>query len=63
MILSGKDGTRLSTLGRVPLGGESSPITLSVAGRGNDMFVQWRAHCKGHMDKQLKYSFPECESL
>ena len=61
VVLSGRNGSRLAAIDRSPIGPESATITLAVAGRGNDAFLQWRAHCKGHQDKQLKYTFPECK--
>ncbi len=61
VVLSGKNGSRLALLPWSPIGADSATLTLSAVGRGNDAFLQWRAHCQGHKDKQLKYSFPECE--
>ena len=37
---------------------QSSPLSISVAGRGNDIFLHWMSNCKGHDKKALKYSFP-----
>lgn len=30
------------------VGAQTSPITLSMKGVGQDMFVYWTADCKGH---------------
>ncbi len=61
VVLSGATGEQLAQLPQTALGPESAPITLAMAGVNNDAFLQWRAHCKGHEDKRLHYSFPDCE--
>ena len=58
VVLSGKDGSKLSPIFTDSIGSQSSPLSISVAGRGNDIFLHWMSNCKGHDKEALKYKFP-----
>jgi hypothetical protein len=45
------------------IGSQSSPLSLSVSGRGNDIFLHWMSNCKGHDKERLKYGFSEGENV
>ena len=45
------------------IGSQSSPLSISVSGRGNDIFLHWMSNCKGHDKETLKYSFAEGENI
>ena len=45
------------------IGSQSSPLSLSVSGRGNDIFIHWMSNCKGHDKATLKYGFSEGENI
>ena len=45
------------------IGSQSSPLSVSLRGRGNDIFLHWMANCKGHDKEKLIYSFPQGESM
>lgn len=62
-MLSGKDGSKISRTLADSIGSQSSPLSISVRGRGNDVFVHWLANCKGHDKERLVYSFPSGESM
>lgn len=61
VVLSGKDGSKISPLLTDSMGSQSSPLSISVAGRGNDIFLHWMSNCKGHDKEPLRYSFLEGE--
>ena len=59
VVLSGKDGSKISRTLTDSLGSQSSPISISLRGRGNDIFIHWLSNCKGHDKEKLFYSFPK----
>lgn len=61
VILCGKNGTLLKELPLVPIGSESSPLTLSVEGVGNDIFLHWISYCDDKKTTPLKYNIPHCK--
>ena len=63
MILSGKNGSKISEEMMTSIGSQSSPLTLSVKGYGNDLFLHWVSNCFGHEREKLKYSLPDCKCL
>jgi len=64
VVLSGRNGSLISPASISSLGPQSSPLAISVAGDGNDIFLRWRAYCKGQGDTaKLDYSFPEGVSV
>ena len=63
VVLSGKDGSKISKALTDSIGSNSSPLSISIKGPGNDIFLHWMANCKGHDKEKLKYSFPSGESM
>ena len=63
VVLSGKDGSKISRTLTDSIGSQSSPLSVSLRGRGNDIFLHWMANCKGHDKEKLIYSFPQGESM
>jgi len=63
VVLSGKDGSKISRTLTDSIGSQSSPISISLRGRGNDIFIHWLSNCKGHDKEKLFYSFPKGESM
>ena len=59
VVLSGKDGSKISRTLTDSIGSQSSPIAISLRGRGNDIFIHWLSNCKGHDKEKLFYSFPK----
>ena len=59
VVLSGKDGSKISRTLTDSIGSQSSPISISLRGRGNDIFIHWLSNCKGHDKEKLFYSFPK----
>ena len=57
------DGTKISPMFTDSIGSQSSPLSLSVSGRGNDIFIHWMSNCKGHDKETLKYAFSEGENI
>lgn len=51
VVLSGKDGSKISRILTDSIGSQSSPLTISVRGHGNDVFLHWMANCKGSIHK------------
>ena len=47
LVLCGRNGSTLASLGEDTLPSLSSPLGLSVSGRGNDLFLHWSSHCVG----------------
>ncbi len=39
------------------VGAQTSPITLSMQGTGQDMFIYWTADCKGHEGGGEEFEF------
>ncbi|ELU01119.1 hypothetical protein CAPTEDRAFT_94391 [Capitella teleta] len=42
---------------RSSIGAQTSPLTISVEGKGNDIFLYWMADCLGHEGKGGQYDF------
>jgi len=63
VVLSGKDGSKISPILTDSIGSQSSPISISVEGKGNDIFLHWMSNCKGHDKKALKYTFARGEHM
>ena len=57
------DGTKISPTFTDSIGSQSSPLSISVSGRGNDIFLHWMSNCKGHDKETLKYGFAEGENI
>ncbi|ESP00009.1 hypothetical protein LOTGIDRAFT_113097 [Lottia gigantea] len=57
-VLDGKTGQPLiSPSVKDSIGAQSSPLTISVEGRGNDIFLFWVADCLGHVGQGGQYGF------
>ncbi|XP_040572858.1 uncharacterized protein [Lepeophtheirus salmonis] len=63
VVLSGLNGSKISKEWIDSIGSQSSPLTISVAGKGNDIFLHWTSNCKGHERERLKFSFPPGTSM
>ena len=59
LVLCGRNGTTLATLTPDTLPSLSSPLGLSMSGRGNDMFLHWSSNCLGGAEagKHVYYDF------
>ena len=57
------DGSKISPMFTDSIGSQSSPLSISVSGRGNDIFLHWMSNCKGHDKETLKYGFAEGENI
>ena len=57
VILSGKNGSVISKPHVSTLSTQSSPITISMEGKGNDIFLHWAINCIGHVGEKVKYAF------
>ena len=57
------DGSKISPTFTDSIGSQSSPLSISVSGRGNDIFLHWMSNCKGHDKETLKYGFAEGENI
>ncbi|XP_012936978.2 uncharacterized protein LOC101855014 [Aplysia californica] len=61
-VLDGKTGKRLIEPPlRDTIGAQASPLTVSLEGLGNDVFLVWMADCKGHEGSSDEYSFVKGE--
>ena len=58
-ILCGKNGTSIIILDTDTLTTLSSPLSLSLSGTGNDMFLHWKSNCQGNPGQQIMYNFRE----
>ena len=57
-ILDGRDGRPLlEPYPRDSVGAQTSPLAISAAGRGNDLFLYWIADCEGNEGKGGEYNF------
>ena len=63
VVLSGKNGAKISRTLTDSIGSQSSPLAINLRGHGNDVFLHWMANCKGHDKEKLFYSFPSGESM
>eukprot|EP00095_Tigriopus_kingsejongensis_P007875 maker-scaffold127_size327531-snap-gene-1.8 protein:Tk07875 transcript:maker-scaffold127_size327531-snap-gene-1.8-mRNA-1 annotation:"hypothetical protein BRAFLDRAFT_93831" len=59
VVLSGKNGSRISEVMTNSLSTQSSPLSISVTGRGNDIFLHWTSNCRGNERKKLHFAFPD----
>ena len=59
VVLSGHNGSEISRVSLDSLPTLASPLTLSLTGTGNDMFIHWSSNCEGHQGKKLTYKFRE----
>ena len=59
-ILDGKTGKALlKPYIRSSIGTQVSPLTVSMKGKGNDLFLYWLADCKGHEGQSDRFQFAE----
>ncbi|KAK2157697.1 hypothetical protein LSH36_186g01027, partial [Paralvinella palmiformis] len=59
-ILDGRDGTPiLKPYVKSSVGAQASPLTISVEGLGNDIFLYWYADCLGHEGQGGNFQFVE----
>ena len=63
VIIHVLDGSKISPMFTDSIGSQSSPLSISVSGRGNDIFLHWMSNCKGHDKETLKYAFSEGEHI
>ncbi|XP_074653031.1 uncharacterized protein LOC141907325 [Tubulanus polymorphus] len=56
-ILDGKTGKPLIDPIRDSVGAQASPLTVSVEGHGNDIFLYWIADCQGHEREGGEFTF------
>ena len=57
-VLDGRDGRPLlDPYPRDSVGAQTSPLTLSAEGRGNDLFLYWIADCTGHEGDGGQFGF------
>lgn len=57
LILDGRTGRPLSTTYKTSAAVHSSPLTVSMEGSGNDLFLFWSADCTGHEHEGGWYEF------
>ena len=57
MVLSGKNGSIISHIPIDTLATQSSPLTLSFQGEGNDMFLHWSSNCVGKPGEKISFGF------
>ena len=57
VVLSGKDGSEISRPIINSINAKSTPITLSMDGYGNDIFLHWSTNCIDHIGDNLTYAF------
>ena len=57
LVLSGHNGSEISSVSLDSLPTLSSPLTLSMSGSGHDMFLHWSSNCAGHAGEKLFYDF------
>lgn len=57
MVLSGKNGDIISSIPTDTLATQSSPITISLKGLGNDIFLHWSSNCLGNVGKKISFGF------
>lgn len=57
-ILDGRDGTSLLDSPLVDtMGAQSSPLTISMDGYGNDVYLYWISDCENHEGHEEAYKF------
>ena len=57
MVLSGKNGSIISDIPVDTIATQSSPITVSLEGQGNDIFLHWSSNCIGKPGEKIKFGF------
>jgi outer membrane protein assembly factor BamB len=58
VVLSGLNGSIISSAMVNSVPAQSTPITISLEGQGNDLFLHWMINCKGRtVGESLKYGF------
>ena len=57
VVLSGKNGSEISDPIINSLSMQSTPISISMEGYGNDMFLHWSINCMDHKGQKVKYAF------
>ena len=63
-VVDGSTGEALlSPYVKSSVGAQSSPLSVGVEGRGNDIFVYWLADCQGHEGKGGEYKFVEGQTI
>ena len=57
VVLSGQNGSVISKPIMNSLNAQSTPITISMEGYGNDIFLHWSINCREHQGEKLDYAF------
>ena len=57
VVLSGKNGSIISKPIINSISAKSTPITISMDGYGNDLFLHWSINCMDHFSENLTYAF------
>ena len=60
-VLSGVNGTLISKKHISSFGSEAGIITLSMSGKGNDIFLFWTGNCHGRISEKLTFNYPACK--
>ena len=58
-VLDGKTGKPVSPFLKSSAMANSSPLAVSMEGRGNDLFIYWLSDCIGHEGEGGKFEFVE----
>lgn len=61
VVLSGKNGSKISEEQKNQIGSEATPLSLSLDGFGHDIFLHWTGYCSGKANESLFYGFPRCK--
>jgi len=57
IILSGKNGSTIKKINNNSITTLSSPISISLEGHGNDIFLHWSANCLDHKGEKINFRF------
>ena len=57
MVLSGRNGSVISDIPRDTLATQASPLTISLQGTGNDIFLHWSSNCVGKQGAKIDFDF------
>ena len=57
MVLSGKNGSIISDIPIDTIATQSSPLAVSLQGKGNDMFLHWSSNCIGKPGEKASFGF------
>ena len=57
MILDGRTGKPITKPYKTSYAAFSSPLTVSMEGTGNDLFLYWAVDCQGHEGEEGWYQF------